>query len=83
MAGVAVDRTLPLRSLLLTGEVVLRQPLYGDADAEWNGGGGARYQLSPRVAADAGGGYRFTGDDRGWFVTFGAAVALGLPWGGR
>jgi hypothetical protein len=83
MAGLAVDRTLPLRSLLMTGEVTLRQPLADEADAEWSGGAGARYQLSPRVAGDAGGGYRFTGDDRGWFVTFGAAVALGLPWGGR
>jgi hypothetical protein len=83
IAGVAVDRTLPLRSLLMTGEVTLRQPLASAEDAEWNGGGGVRYQLSPRVAADAGGGYRFSGDDRGWFVTFGAALALGLPWGGR
>ncbi|GLC25168.1 transporter [Roseisolibacter agri] len=80
-AGVAVDRTLPLRSLLLTGEVVARRPLRADdAAVEWNSGAGARYQLSPRVAADAGAGYRLTGDDRGWYATVGAAVVVGMPW---
>ncbi len=80
-AGVAVDRTLPLRSLLLTGEVVARRPLRADdAAVEWNTGAGARYQLSPRVAADAGAGYRLTAGDRGWYATVGAAVVVGMPW---
>lgn len=82
-AGVAVDRPFPLRSLLVTGEVFARQPLRGGEDVEWNTGAGVRYQLSPRVAADAGAGYRLTGDDKGWFATFGAAVVVGLPWSGR
>jgi hypothetical protein len=81
--GAAVDRTFPLRSLLVTGELVARQPLREGEDVEWNTATGLRYQLSPRVAGDAGGGYRITGDDQGWFVTFGAAVAVGLPWRGR
>jgi hypothetical protein len=46
---------------------------------QWDAAGGTRYQLSPRIALDAGGGYRFRGDDAGWFLTTGAAVALGLP----
>ena len=79
-AGLAIDRTFPLRSLLVTGEVVARRPLRDGEDVEWNGGAGVRYQLSPRVAGDAGAGYRFTGDDRGWFATIGAAVVVGLPW---
>lgn len=78
--GVAVDRTFPLESLLLTVEAVARQPLAARQDVAWDGAAGVRYQLSPRVAADAGTGFRITGDDRGWFATFGAAVALGLPW---
>jgi hypothetical protein len=81
--GVAVDRTLPLRSMLLTAELVVRQPLAEGAEVRWDAGAGTRYQLSPRVAADAGAGYRLTGDDTGWFVTFGAAVAVGLPWSPR
>ena len=81
--GVAVDRTFPLRSLLVSGELVARRPLREGEDVEWNSAAGLRYQLSPRVAADAGGGYRLTGDDAGWFATFGAAVVVGLPWRGR
>jgi hypothetical protein len=80
MAGLAVDRTFPLRSYLVTAELVARQPLVDGEDVQWDTGAGMRYQLSPRVAADAGAGYRLTGDDRGWFITFGAAVSVGLPW---
>lgn len=82
-AGAAVDRTFPLKALLVTGEVVAQQPLRVATDVAWHSAAGLRYQLSPRVATDAGAGYRFTGDDQGWFVTVGAAVAVGLPWSGR
>jgi hypothetical protein len=80
LGGVAIDRTFPLRSLLLTAEVVARQPLIENENVRWESAAGVRYQLSPRVATDAGAGYRLTGDDKGWFVTFGAAMAVGLPW---
>ena len=79
MGGVAVDRPFPLRSLLLTAELVARQPLARGIDLVWDTAAGARYQLSPRVAVDGGAGYRLTGD-AGWFATVGAAVAVGLPW---
>lgn len=79
MGGVAVDRAFPLRSLLLTAELVARRPLVRDAGVAWDTAAGARYQLSPRVAVDGGAGYRLNGD-QGWFVTSGAAVAVGLPW---
>lgn len=82
-AGVAVDRTFPLRSLLLTGEVYARRPLRRGETVEWNSGGGVRYQLSPRVATDAGGGYRLTGEEKGWYATVGAAFVVGLPWSRR
>ena len=80
-AGLAVDRTFPLQSLLVTAELVAREPFFGgDDDAlAWDTAAGARYQLSPRVALDGGAGYRLTGD-QGWFATFGAAVSVGLPW---
>ena len=80
MAGVAVDRTLPLRSLLLTAEVFAEEPLQESGDLRWNTGLGVRYQLSPRFNVDAGLGRRLTGDDQSWHVTFGAAVGVGLPW---
>jgi hypothetical protein len=83
LVGVAVDRTLPLRSLLLTSELVASQPISAAEQTAWDVAGGARYQLSPRLAVDGGGGYRLSGDDAGWFLTAGAAVSLGLPWSPR
>ena len=80
MAGIATDRTIPLRSMLLTAEVFAREPLAESGDVEWNAGAGVRYQLTPRWALDGGAGRRLTGDDRAWYVTFGGAFALGVPW---
>ena len=80
MAGMAVDRTFPLRSMLVTAELFAREPLSRGADVDWSAGAGVRYQLSPRWAIDGGAGRRLTGDDRPWYVTFGSAYAFGLPW---
>jgi len=78
-AGVAVDRTFPLSSLLVTGEVYAEQPIQPNEDVAWNAGAGVRYQLSPTFSLDAGLGRRLTGDDQSWFVTFGLARAFALP----
>lgn len=80
LAGVAVDRTFPLRSMLITGELVAHQPLHAAEDLGWNAGAGIRYQYSPRVALDAGIGRQLTGGERAWSFTFGSAYAFGLPW---
>ena len=79
-AGLAVDRTFPLRSLLLGAELVLEQPIFEAAEQVIRAGTGLRYQLSPRWAMDAGIGRRLTGDERSWEVTLGSAYAFGLPW---
>lgn len=83
LAGVAVDRTFPLRALLVTGEAYARRPLHGGAAVEYDAGAGLRAQLTPRTALDLGGGRRLTGPDRGGYVTAGAAYTFGLPWSGR
>ena len=84
LAGVALDHTWAVRSLLAGVEAVARRPVDGGA-VEWSAGTGARWQVSPRVAMDAGVGRRLTGDDQGWYVTAGSAYAFGLPrtFGGR
>jgi hypothetical protein len=79
LAGIAVDKAFPLRSLLLGAEVFTAQPLVTGAPVAWSAGAGARYQLSPRWAVDAGVGRRFTGDDRTWYLTFGSAFVIGVP----
>lgn len=83
LAGIAIDRTFPLRSLLVTAELVTLKPLDPSDTQAWDVASGARYQLSPRLAVDAGGGYRISGSDAGWFLTTGAALSLGMPWSPR
>ena len=78
LAGVAIDKTFALHSLLVTAETFAEQPLRDDSSVAWSAATGVRYQLSPRWAMDAGVGRRFTGDDRAWYVTFGSAYALGI-----
>ena len=80
MTGVAIDRTVPLSSFLVTGELYAEQPAADGAELRWNTGVGVRYQLSPRFNVDAGLGRRFTGEDQSWRATFGTAFAFGLPW---
>ena len=78
LAGVAIDRTFPLRSLLIGAETFARQPLRSDEPVEWDGAAGVRYQLAPQFAIDGGLGARLSGDDRGWYFTFGMAYAFGV-----
>jgi len=80
LAGVAIDRTFPLRSFLLSVESFVEQPIRDGSTLEWNAGAGARVQLAPRWALDGGVGRRLTGDDQVWYVTLGSAYAVGLPW---
>lgn len=78
MAGVAVDRTFPLRSLLVTADVLAEQPLVEGEELAWTAEAGLRYQTSPQLNVDLGVGRRFAGGDQGWFFTFGAAHAFAL-----
>jgi hypothetical protein len=78
LAGVAVDKTFPLYSLLVSAEAFAERPVSDDAPVAWSAGTGARYQITPRWAFDGGVGRRLSGDDRAWYVTFGSAFALGL-----
>lgn len=78
MSGLAIDRTFPLSSFLVAGEIYASQPLDDEAGPEWTAGTGLRYQLSPLHAFDAGLARRFTGDAQGWSFTFGLARVLGV-----
>jgi hypothetical protein len=78
MAGVAIDRTFPLRSMLIIAEVYASQPMASDAALEWNAGTGFRYQYSPRLAVDAGIGRTLAGHERDWHLTVGAAYAFAI-----
>ena len=81
-AGVAVDRALATRSLLLMAELVADEGIARGAEVEWQAGTGVRWQAAPRWALDAGLAYRFT-DDTEWSLTFGTAYSFGIPGRGR
>lgn len=76
-AGVAVDRAMPLRSLLLGAELVAHRSMLAGSDVEWRAGAGIRWQVNPLWSFDAGLG-RSLGDEREWLLTFGAARSFGL-----
>jgi len=78
LAGVAVDKTFPLRAVLVTADFFARQPILEEEDADYNIGSGIRYQVNPKWAIDGGVGRRLNGPDQGWFATFGTAYAFAL-----
>lgn len=77
LVGVAVDRALALRSMLIGAEVTARRPLLSGSEVEWSAAGGVRWQLGPRLSLNAGVGRSF-GFAREWSITFGAARSLGF-----
>jgi hypothetical protein len=87
LAGAAVDKTYPLKSMLLTAEFYARGPFESSEDMEYNAGTGIRYQWSPTLALDFGVGRRLSGADPAWYVTFGSAYAFAvkalIPGAGR
>jgi hypothetical protein len=78
LAGVAIDRTFPLRSLLLTAELFARQPIVEADDVALVAGAGMRWQASPSIALDLGFGRRVDASAGPWYATFGSAYAFGL-----
>lgn len=78
MAGIAFDRTFPLRGALLIADVYVEEPMRLDGELEWTVEAGARYQLDPFVALDIGLGRRISGEDPAWLVTVGAARTFAI-----
>jgi hypothetical protein len=79
LAGVAVDKTFPLHSVLLTAELLARQPLVrAEKDTELVAGAGLRLQASPTIALDLGLGRRIDASRGPWYATFGTAYSFGL-----
>jgi hypothetical protein len=77
--GVALDRPLPLRSVLLAVEGYAFEPLAGGARTAAGVGTGVRVAVSPRLTLDTGVGRRFSGDDTAWSFTTGLALAFAVP----
>lgn len=78
-AGLAVDRTFVLRSLLVGAEVFAQKPITDGGETEWHTSIGVRQQVTPRLAMDAGIGRRLSTGPSTWTLTMGAAYAFAPP----
>lgn len=73
LVGLAADKALALRALLLSAEIIVKRPTVPLHPTVWESAAGLRYQLDPRIVLDAGVSRHLTGDDRAWSLTAGAA----------
>lgn len=85
-AGAALDWVLPFHHTLLLAEGWLAEPPEGERTVHT--GLGIRYQLSPTLVLDLGGGRDWTGEGReDWTITMGVTHEFGvralMPGGGR
>ena len=73
--GAAVDRTFPLRSLLLVADVFAEDYRGLDRPIDWTVEAGLRRQVALRTVLEASAGTRFTGNSPAWFVSLGVATS--------
>lgn len=77
LAGVAIDKTLPLKSALLAMDVYLEEPIANNQDLRLVAEAGARYQLNPGFTIDLGIGRTLTALE-GWHLNFGVSRAFAI-----
>ena len=83
-AGLAFDRSFPLRSLLFVGDVFTERFVGLYPTPDWTAELGLRYQLTPLIVLDAGAGRHFAGVIHSTTVTIGATYEFATPpWLGR
>jgi len=78
LAGVGVDKALPLQSILLIGDVFTERYEGIGRPTDWTAELAARTQVSPRLVVDLALGRHFLGLSPSWFGTFGSTVSLPL-----
>jgi hypothetical protein len=69
--GLSIDRSIPIRGLLLGAEVVARRPLVDSVSSYWSAGGAARYQLTRSSTVEAGAS-RGLNESGAWTIWIGA-----------
>lgn len=76
--GMAVDKSLPLRSTLLMADVFGQKYRSIGRPIDWTGEIGIRTQISRTIVFDAALGRLFTGESRATFLTFGTTISRAL-----
>ena len=75
--GLATDKALALRSVLLAVEIVAERPTLPAHPTIAKAGAGLRWQWTPRIVVDAGAARHLTGDDRALELTASGSYVLG------
>ena len=78
LVGIAGDRALALRSLLLSADLFAERSGGSDRPIDWTAELGLRHQLTPKLTGDLGVGHRFAGSARSWFVGFGTTYSFAI-----
>jgi hypothetical protein len=78
LLGIAGDRALALRSVLLSADVFAERSGGAGRPVDWTAEVGARHQITPQLTADVGLGHRFAGSVRSWFVGFGTTYSFAI-----
>jgi hypothetical protein len=73
--GLAADKTLPLRSLLIVADVFAERFEGLNRAVDWTAELGARHQMTPWLVVDAALGRHYSGTGLSSFLTFGTTVS--------
>lgn len=77
-AGLAVDRTFALASLLVAAEILAVRPFGLEEEVQWNAGLGMRHQLTPNVSADASIARQLSGPQQTWSISLGVGRTVSM-----
>jgi len=78
VAGVAVDKAFPLRSLLLIADIYAQKYESINRPVDWTAEIGARRQMTRGLVLDAALGRLFTGESKAWFLNVGTTLSRPL-----
>jgi len=78
IAGLAVDKSLPLRSMLLIADVFAQKYEGIGRPVDWTAEIGGRTQLNRGIVVDGAIGRLFTGESKAWFLNVGTTLSRPL-----
>jgi hypothetical protein len=78
-AGAGIDHAFPLRSILLTADVVAERFMGLYKPIDWTGEAGLRRQLTPTLMVDGGIAWHFAGAIRSASIVAGVMYDLATP----
>jgi hypothetical protein len=74
--GLGADRALPLRSILIGGDVFAERYSGDTRPVDWTAEVAVRRQMTPRTILESAVGRRFTGLTPAWFVSAGVSSTI-------